>query len=53
MKPVLWVTVLLLLLGAAMILADIGAAGVWIASIAVAIALVVIDRRSPHTTGNP
>lgn len=38
-----WLAVPLMLLGAAMLLADVGASGAWIAVIAVGIALVVID----------
>jgi hypothetical protein len=48
-----WVAVPIMLLGAAMLLADIGASGVWIAIIAVGIALVALDlyeRKHPHLT---
>lgn len=41
----------MMLLGAAMLLADIGASGLWIAIIAVGIALVALDlyeRKHPH-----
>ena len=54
MKYLNWVAVPLMLLGAAMLLADIGASGLWIAVIAVGIALVALDlyqRRNPHLTG--
>jgi hypothetical protein len=49
-----WIAVPMMLLGAAMLLAEIGASGLWIAVIAVGIALVAIDvqrRRTvhPHT----
>lgn len=40
----LWLAVALMLLGAAMLVADIGASGLWIAVIAVGIALVAIGR---------
>ena len=53
MKYLDWIAVPLLLFGAAMLLADIGASGLWIAVIAVGIALVAIDaygRRRPHPT---
>ena len=44
MKPLLWIAVPLLLVGAAMLVAGIGAPGLWIAVIAVGLALVVIGR---------
>jgi hypothetical protein len=47
----LWVAVPLLLLGAAMLIADIGATALWIAVITVGIALVVIGRVKPSATG--
>jgi hypothetical protein len=50
MKAVMWFAALLLLLGAAMLLADIGATGLWIALITVGIALVIVGRRSRHIT---
>ena len=46
-----WIAVPLLLLGAAMLIADIGAGGLWIAVIAVGIALVAIGRIKPSATG--
>ena len=50
MRPIVWIAVVLLLLGAIMLLADIGAAGLWIAVITVGIALVVIyELRSRHS----
>ena len=51
MKYLHWVAVPLMLLGAAMILADIGASGLWISVITVGIALVAVDllrRKMPH-----
>ena len=46
-----WVAVPLLLLGAAMLIADIGASGLWIAVIAVGIALVAVGRVKPRAAG--
>jgi len=46
MKVLLPVAVVLMLLGAAMLLADIGASALWIAIIAVGIALVVFITRN-------
>lgn len=46
-----WIAVPLLLLGAAMLIADIGASGLWIAVIAVGIALAAIGRIKPSATG--
>jgi len=46
-----WIAVPLLLLGAAMLIADIGATALWIAVITVGIALVVIGRVKPSTAG--
>ena len=46
-----WVAVPLMLLGAAMLIADIGATALWIAVIAVSIALVVIGQVKPSATG--
>lgn len=45
----LWIAVPLMLLGAAMLIADIGAPGLWIAVIAVGIALVAADRVRART----
>ncbi len=54
MRPLLlWIAVLLLLLGASMLIAGMGAPGLWIAVVTVGIALVVIDRtRSRHSLGS-
>jgi hypothetical protein len=51
MKYLEWIAVPLMLLGAAMLVAHIGASEVWISVIAVGIALVAIDlnrRKSAH-----
>ena len=53
MKYLDWIAVPILLFGAAMLIADIGASGLWIAVITVGIALVAVDahrRRHPHPT---
>ena len=50
-RLLLWVAVPLMLLGAAMLIADIGATALWIAVIAVGIALVVTGRAKPSATG--
>jgi hypothetical protein len=50
MKPLLWIAVALMLPGAAMLVAGIGAPALWIAAITVGIALVVVDRERPGTT---
>jgi len=38
-----WIAVVLMLAGAVMIVADVGATGLWIAVIAVGIAVVAVD----------
>jgi hypothetical protein len=48
MKHFDWIAVPLLLVGAFMLLFDVGATGLWIAVITVGIALVVIGQRTPH-----
>jgi hypothetical protein len=49
MKPLLWIAVPLLLLAAVMLIAGVGDAGLWIAVVAVGVALVAIDVvRSRH-----
>ena len=53
MKFLLWIAVPLMLVGAAMLLAEIGEAALWIAVIAVGIGLVVIARRTPGATLRP
>jgi hypothetical protein len=50
MRPIIWIAVALLLLGAVMLLAGAGAVGLWIAVITVGIALVVIyELRGRHS----
>jgi hypothetical protein len=44
MTLLVWIAVALMVVGAVMLIAGIGATGLWIAVIAVGIALVVIDR---------
>jgi hypothetical protein len=46
MTSLLWVAVVLMLVGAAMLLADVGASGLWIAVVVVGLAMVVIASRS-------
>ena len=50
-RLLLWVAVPLMLLGAAMLIADIGATALWIAVIALGIALVAIGQVKPSATG--
>lgn len=45
----LWIAVPLLLLAASMLIAGIGAPGLWIAVVAVGIALVIIGQVKPST----
>ena len=45
----LWIAVALMLLGAAMLIANVGAPGLWTAVIAVGVALVAIDRVRART----
>jgi hypothetical protein len=52
-RLLLWVAVPLMLLGAAMLIADIGATALWIAVIGGGIALVVIGQVKPNATGRP
>ena len=52
MKPMLlWIAVPLLLLGAAMLIAGIGAASLWIAVTLVGAALVIIGQVKPDAMG--
>jgi hypothetical protein len=44
MTVVLWLAVALMLVGAVLLVVDIGTSAVWIAAIAIGIALVAIDR---------
>ena len=49
MSLLMWITAALLLVAAAMLVAGVGAAGLWIAVIAVGIAVVLIERvRRPN-----
>ena len=53
MTPFVWIAVVLMLMGAVMLIAGIGAPGLWIAVVTVGIALVIIDRtRSRHRLGS-
>jgi hypothetical protein len=53
MTPFVWMAVVLMVMGAIMLIADIGAPGLWIAVVTVGIALVAIDRtRSRHRLGS-
>jgi hypothetical protein len=45
MTFVLWIAIALMLGGAALLVAGIGSSALWIATVAVGIALVGIDRR--------
>jgi hypothetical protein len=50
MRPIVWLAVALMLLGAIMLLAGVGVAGLWIALITVGIALIVIyELRGRHS----
>ena len=42
-QPLTWIAVALLLTSAVLLVADVGAAGLWIAVITIGIALVAID----------
>jgi hypothetical protein len=53
MTLLVWIAVALMVMGAVMLIAGIGAPGLWIAVIAVGMALVVIDRtRRRHGLGS-
>jgi hypothetical protein len=45
MTPFVWIATALMLLAAAMLVADIGAPGLWIAVVTVGIAVVVVGQR--------
>jgi len=45
MSTLLWVAVVLMVAGAALLIAGVGAPAIWISVIAVGIAMVVVDRR--------
>jgi hypothetical protein len=44
MTLLVWIAVALLVVGAVLLIAGVGASGLWIAVIAIGLALVVIDR---------
>jgi len=44
MKPMLWVASVLMLMSAVLLVAGVGSSGLWIAVIAVGVALVAIER---------
>jgi hypothetical protein len=48
MKTLLWIASALMVMAAAMLIANIGAAALWIAVIAVGIAVVVIVQTRAH-----
>jgi hypothetical protein len=48
MHPLLWFAVALMVAGAAMLVAGVGASALWIAIVTVGIALVAIDRTRGH-----
>jgi hypothetical protein len=53
MTPLVWMAVMLMVMGAIMLIAGIGAPGLWIGVVTVGSALVVIDRtRSRHRLGS-
>jgi hypothetical protein len=49
MTPLVWMAVVLMVMGAVMLIAGIGAPGLWIAVVTVGIALVAIDRTRAGT----
>ena len=48
MRSLLWIAIPLMLVGAGMLIAGVGAAGLWIAVIAIGIAMVAIYLRHPQ-----
>jgi len=52
MKPLVWIAVPMLLLAAAMLIAGIGAAGLWFAVTTLGIALVAVGLKGPGTTAS-
>ena len=53
MTLLVWIAVALMVVGAVMLIAGIGAPGLWIAVVTVGIAVVVIDRTRPrHRLGS-
>ena len=53
MTPLVWIAVVLMVVGAVMLIAGIGAPGLWIAVVTIGIAVVVIDQtRRRHRVGS-
>jgi hypothetical protein len=53
MTLLVWIAVVLMVIGAVMLIAGIGASGLWIAVVTVGIALVIVDRtRRRHRLGS-
>jgi hypothetical protein len=53
MTPFVWIAAVLMVMGAIMLIAGIGAPGLWIGVVTVGIALVGIDRtRTRHRLGS-
>jgi hypothetical protein len=53
MTPLVWMAVVLMVMGAVMLIAGIGAPGLWTAVVTVGIAVVIIDRtRRRHRLGS-
>jgi hypothetical protein len=48
MHPLLWIAVVLMIVGAVMLVAGVGASALWIAIITIGIALVAIDWTRGH-----
>ena len=51
-QPLIWIAVMIMLTGAVMLVADIGTAGLWIASITLGIALVALDSYRHHKSSH-
>jgi hypothetical protein len=52
MRPLIWIAVPLMLIGAVLLVTDVGPSGRWIAVIAVGIAMVAIDRVRARQAAN-